>query len=111
MQGRNLLRPFTLWKAFIMSKREKLRRKLRDNPKAATKQDIQTLLGHFDFILDHVSGSHHVFLNERSEEQERLVIPIHGTKVKPFYVKLILNTIDGLFPIEDESSQDDSDDE
>jgi predicted RNA binding protein YcfA (HicA-like mRNA interferase family) len=83
-----------------MSKREKLRLKLRNNPKGRTKQDIFTLLGHFGFILDHVTGSHHVFRCEINGTIYRIVVPIHGQKIKPLYVKEIIQTIDALFAVE-----------
>jgi hypothetical protein len=38
-----------------MSKRGKLRQKLRNNPKNATKQDVETLLLSYGFVLDRVS--------------------------------------------------------
>jgi predicted RNA binding protein YcfA (HicA-like mRNA interferase family) len=69
---------------------------LSENPKGRTKQDIETLLGHFGFSLDHVTGSHHVYLSEN----QRVVIPIHKNKVKPAYVKQILDLLDLLYPSE-----------
>lgn len=84
-----------------MSKRDKLRRKLRNNPKGRTKQDIETLLAQFGFILDRVSGSHHVFLLRTGEAVHRIVVPIHGQKVKPVYVKQVVQKLDELFPVED----------
>ncbi|MBE2272046.1 MAG: type II toxin-antitoxin system HicA family toxin [Anaerolinea sp.] len=86
-----------------MSKRDKLRRKLRNNPKAATKQDVETLLGHFGYILDHVTGSHHVYLRETEDERHRIVIPFHGTKVKALYVKLVLTELDEIAPEKEET--------
>ncbi len=44
-----------------MSKRDKLRRKLRNHPKGAKFSEVETLLLGFGFILARVSGSHHVF--------------------------------------------------
>jgi len=84
-----------------MSKRDKLRRKLRNNPKGRTKQEIETLLINFGFSLDRVSGSHHVFIWWDGKTHQRIVVPIHGQRVKPVYVKQIVERIDELFPPED----------
>ena len=91
-----------------MSKRDKLRRKLRNNPKGRTKQEIETLLGYFGFELERVSGSHHLYTVQIRGETYRLVVPIHGREIKPFYIKQALDLIDELFPL-DTSLQDDSD--
>jgi predicted RNA binding protein YcfA (HicA-like mRNA interferase family) len=91
-----------------MTKRDKLRRKLRENPKNRTKQEIETLLGHFGFVLDRVSGSHHNFIVRIENKTHRLTVPIHGQAVKTAYVKQILEKIDELFPIES-STEDDRD--
>jgi predicted RNA binding protein YcfA (HicA-like mRNA interferase family) len=84
-----------------MSKRDKLRRKLRQNPKGRTKQEIETLLGHFGFTLDRVSGSHHNFVVRIGDTTHRLTVPIHGQTVKTTYVKQVIEKIDELFPLED----------
>ena len=47
-----------------MSKREKLRERLRDNPKNATFSDIQKLLEQEGFTLDRITRSHHVFAKD-----------------------------------------------
>ncbi len=44
-----------------MSKRDKLRRKLRTNPKGVKFSELETLLLRFGFILVRVKGSHHFF--------------------------------------------------
>src|SRR5262249_10323040 len=83
-----------------MSKREKLRRKLRNNPKGVTKQDMVTLLTAFSFVLDRVSGSHHIFIYRTDDTVQRLVIPIHGNEIKPKYVPWALEVLDEVFPTE-----------
>ncbi len=91
-----------------MSKRDKLRRKLRNNPKGRTKREIETLLGQLGFVLDRVSGSHHVFILRDGDTVHRIVVPIHGQRIKPVYVKQVIEKIDEIFPIEEgeESSED-----
>lgn len=38
------------------------------------------------YVLDRVRGSHHIFV--KSGEQN-IIVPVHGGKVKPFYVRQI----------------------
>ncbi len=94
-----------------MTKRDKLRRKLRNNPVGRTQQDIETILGHYGFTLDHVTGSHHVYVLDTKSGKQRLIVPLHGQKVKPAYVRLVLEKLDELFPLDEQrdSSNEDSD--
>jgi predicted RNA binding protein YcfA (HicA-like mRNA interferase family) len=94
-----------------MSKRDKLRRKLRNNPKSRTKQEIETLLGQFGFVLDRVSGSHHVFILRLGDATHRIVVPIHAQTVKSVYVKQVIEKIDELFPTENSGDSPGDDDE
>jgi hypothetical protein len=50
-----------------MTKREKLRRKLRNNPAGATIQDVETLLTGFGFTLARVTGSHRIYEFEQGD--------------------------------------------
>lgn len=65
-----------------MSKREKLRRKLRNNPTDATMEEVETLLTRFGFKLARVSGSHHIFEYEDEQRFRQIIVPLHGRKVK-----------------------------
>ncbi len=92
-----------------MSKRDKLRRKLRNNSKGRTRQDIETLLKQFGFILDRVTGSHYIFIliDKANNTVHRVVIPIHGQQVKTVYVKQVIEKLDELFPITETDEGDD----
>jgi predicted RNA binding protein YcfA (HicA-like mRNA interferase family) len=92
-----------------MSKREKLRRKLRNNPTDATMQEVETLLLRFGFVLDRVSGSHHLFVYKQGEGYRSIGIPLHGRKVKKVYVERVIELLDDLFPIEDKAEEEDID--
>lgn len=83
-----------------MSKREKLRRKLRNNPKDATMQEVETLLSRFGFKLERISGSHHVFRFSDDEQTQSISVPLHGRKVKTVYVRQVIELLDELFPEE-----------
>lgn len=81
-----------------MTKREKLRRKLRNNPADATMQEVQTLLSYFGFELARTTGSHHIFEYDDGENFRQIVVPLHGRKVKKFYIKRISQILDDMFP-------------
>lgn len=87
-----------------MTKRDKLRRRLRNNPKGAKFSDVETLLLSFGFYLDRVSGSHHLFRYDSEVHTESVIIPVHGNSVKTHYVKEVTELLDTLFP-EDDSSK------
>lgn len=86
-----------------MTKRDKLRQRLRNNPKGAKFSDVETLLLNFGFRLDRVSGSHHLFRYDTGEQTVGIIIPVHGNHVKTHYVKDVLEVLDELFP-EDRSA-------
>lgn len=87
-----------------MTKRAKLRKKLRNNPVDANMQDLQTLLEGYDFVLDRVSGSHHLFIYETATAYRSISVPLHGKKVKKVYTQKALDLLDELFP---ESTEED----
>jgi predicted RNA binding protein YcfA (HicA-like mRNA interferase family) len=89
-----------------MSKRKKLLAKLRNNPKAATMQQLETLLGYFGFQLSRVTGSHHIFIYTDGEVEIVINVPLHGKKVKTYYVKQALDKIKPLV-VEDEAEDGD----
>lgn len=94
-----------------MSKREKLRRKLRNNPEGATMQEVETLLLRFGFILARVSGSHHIYEYEEGDTWKQVIVPLHGRKVKKIYVKKVVEALDDLFFEDTDEQEDESDDE
>jgi predicted RNA binding protein YcfA (HicA-like mRNA interferase family) len=57
-----------------MSKRDKLRARLKNNPTGATFSDIRTLLEQEGFLLDRITGSHHIF----TKDQTTFVVPVHN---------------------------------
>lgn len=72
-----------------MSKREKLLAKLKNNPHNVTFDQVRKLLPEQNFVLDRVSGSHHVF----KREQVTFVIPVHKNQVKAVYVRRVIEII------------------
>ena len=92
-----------------MSKREKLRQKLRNNPVGATMQEVETLLKRFGFLLLRVSGSHHVYRYDDGQHIRNIVVPLHSRKVRTVYVREVIQMLDELFP--EDVDEDDEDDE
>lgn len=92
-----------------MSKREKLRLKLRNNPADANMQDVQTLLQQYGFVFVRTRGSHHIFEYDDGVHWSQLIVPLHGRKVKKIYVKRITDELDKLFPLSDEDEDDHED--
>ena len=81
-----------------MSKREKLRQKIKNNPNNVNFNDLRTLLTNFGFVLIRTSGSHHLFQYNDGTQTKSITIPVHGSKVKAFYVKKVTDLLDTLFP-------------
>jgi predicted RNA binding protein YcfA (HicA-like mRNA interferase family) len=73
-----------------MTKREKLRQRLKNNPKNATFSDIRKLLEQEGFELNRITGSHHVF----TKGEITFVVPVHNNKVKTVYVKRVIELIE-----------------
>ena len=74
-----------------MSKREKLIEKIKNSPNNVSFAQIEKLLLQEDFILDRISGSHHVL----KKGDLIFVIPTHKNRVKTVYVKRIIELIEG----------------
>jgi predicted RNA binding protein YcfA (HicA-like mRNA interferase family) len=73
-----------------MSKREKLRARLKNNPTDVTFADLRTLLEQEGFLLDRVTGSHHVF----TKDETTFVVPVHNNRIKTIYVKRAIELIE-----------------
>jgi predicted RNA binding protein YcfA (HicA-like mRNA interferase family) len=89
-----------------MSKKDKLRRRLRNNPVGVKYTEIETLLSRFGFTLQRVTGSHHIFIYEDESNPINVIIPVHGNAVRAIYVKDALAIIDALFPEQTDEEQD-----
>jgi predicted RNA binding protein YcfA (HicA-like mRNA interferase family) len=59
-----------------MARRTKLFEKLKNNPVNATFAQIEKILRSEDFILDRISGSHHIY----KRGSIIFVFPVHGGK-------------------------------
>ncbi len=89
-----------------MSKRERLRQKLRGLPADAGMRDVQTLLERFGFKWIRTRGSHHIFEYDDGERSSQVVFPLHGSKVKRIYIRRVIDLLDELFPPEEEKDDD-----
>jgi predicted RNA binding protein YcfA (HicA-like mRNA interferase family) len=73
-----------------MSKRDKLIERLKNSPNNATFAQIEKLLIQENFVLERVTGSHHVF----KKSDLIFVVPVHKNKVKAVYVKRVIELIE-----------------
>jgi predicted RNA binding protein YcfA (HicA-like mRNA interferase family) len=73
-----------------VSKREKLLEAIKQSPNNVTFAKIRKLLEHDGFILERITGSHHVFRKEAAI----FVVPVHKNKVKAVYVKRVVEIIE-----------------
>lgn len=73
-----------------MAKRTKLFEKVKNNPNDVTFAQVEKLLIGEGFVLDRVSGSHHVYCREAVT----FVIPVHGKRVKSVYVRRLIEIIE-----------------
>jgi predicted RNA binding protein YcfA (HicA-like mRNA interferase family) len=96
-----------------VSKKDKLRRKLKNKVADANMQDVESLLGYFGFRLARTSGSHHIYEYDADGVWKQIIVPLHGNKVKKIYVKKVIEAIDELFPeaTENEETGEGEDDE
>lgn len=85
-----------------MSKREKLRARLKNNPSNATFSDIRKLLEQEGFVLDRITESHHVF----TKDKITFVVPVRNNKVKTIYVKRVIELVEQTEIQEDEDEED-----
>jgi predicted RNA binding protein YcfA (HicA-like mRNA interferase family) len=75
-----------------MSKQEKFRARLKNNPNNATFSDIRKLLEQVGFALDRITGSHHIFV----KDEITFVVPVHNNKVKTIYVKRVIELLEQI---------------
>ena len=71
-------------------RRDKLLEKLKNQPNNVTFGDVRKLLETEGFILDRISGSHHIFC----KGSIIFAIPTHRNRVKVVYVKRVIEIIE-----------------
>jgi len=76
-----------------MTQRDKLRAKIRSQPKNVWFDELQTLLGYYGYRLVRVSGSHHRFQRQGSPP---VTISRHGAHVHSAAVDEVLRILDSL---------------
>ena len=77
-----------------MTKSDKKNRKIRQNPGNARFHDFVTWIEDNGFILDRVSGSHHIFVHPNIDSPINIQKKKDGT-AKSYQVKQAINIIDG----------------
>lgn len=78
-----------------MTKRQKLRQKIEQNPKHVLFQDLRLLLEENGFELKRTKGSHHSFVGKVAGKKTSLVVP-YKKPLKEVYVKKALDLIKQL---------------
>jgi predicted RNA binding protein YcfA (HicA-like mRNA interferase family) len=69
---------------------EKLIERLKRSPHNATFSDLRRLLEVEGFVLERITGSHHVFRREGAV----FVVPVHNNRMKSVYVKRAIAIIE-----------------
>lgn len=90
-----------------MTKKEKLRQKLTNNPNNVRIGELQSLMEYYGFSLARVRGSHHTF---RHDTLPNVVLPVHQGKIKSIYVKRVLELLNS-FGKDDDTISEDNDEE
>ena len=75
-----------------MSKKDKLLKAMKNNPKDVPFEDIKKLLESYGYVCHNSGGSHFVF---RKEFCEHIVIP-YNKPIKAIYVKHVLEILGEL---------------
>lgn len=73
-----------------MGKKEKLIQQLKNSPNNVTFADIRKLLELEGFILDRITGSHHIF----QKDDTVFVLPVHRNRVKSTYIIRVIKLIE-----------------
>jgi predicted RNA binding protein YcfA (HicA-like mRNA interferase family) len=84
-----------------MTKRDKLRERLKNNSKDATFSDIRKLLELEGFTLDRATGSHYIF----EKNDITFVVPVHNNRVKTVYARRVLELIEQAEDEQDEEEK------
>jgi predicted RNA binding protein YcfA (HicA-like mRNA interferase family) len=93
-----------------VTKREKRLRKLRQNPKQITFDEIKQVLEDYGFIHVRTSGSHHTFIANLEGRDWRITIPFHRP-IKPPYIRAALRMIDEILQIQGYEEQENIDEQ
>jgi predicted RNA binding protein YcfA (HicA-like mRNA interferase family) len=78
-----------------MTKREKLRQRIEQNPKNVSMRELRALLEAYGFELDRVKGSHYSFIIEVGGREMLLVVPFRHP-LHSVYVKKALALIEQI---------------
>lgn len=75
-----------------MTRFKKLKNKIeQEKPsKSVTFDEIKKYLEHYNYHLDRITGSHHIFKNNRGES---ITLPVHNKRVKYVYIRKIKKEI------------------
>ncbi len=78
-----------------MTKRDKLRRRIQQNPKNVSFRNLQLLLEAYGFELKRTRGSHHSFVGQVKGQSVLLTVPFRRP-LQPIYVRQALALIEQI---------------
>lgn len=93
-----------------MTRRQKRRQKIAQNPKNVRFEDLRRLLEDYGFELKRTKGSHHSFVGYIGDEKTTIVIPFRRP-LQQVYVEKVLNILDEIEPLESDESEEGEDDD
>ena len=79
-----------------MSRIQKRLNRLFQGSKDVKWSEIQTILSYYGCTLEKPNGSHWVVYNKKYSELGQITIPVHGNRIKPVYVKRLVQFLEEL---------------
>ncbi|MBZ0302605.1 MAG: type II toxin-antitoxin system HicA family toxin [Anaerolineae bacterium] len=94
-----------------MTRRQKRRLRIAQNPRNVRFEDLRRLLEDYGFELRRTKGSHHSFVGYMGDEKVTLVIPFR-LPLQKVYVEKVLAILNEIEPLDsDESEEGEGDDD
>jgi predicted RNA binding protein YcfA (HicA-like mRNA interferase family) len=93
-----------------MTRRQKRRQKIAQNPKNVRFEDLRRLLEDYGFELKRTKGSHNSFVGYVGDEKTTIVIPFRRP-LQQVYVEKVLSILDEIEPMESDEAEESEDDD
>jgi len=93
-----------------MTRRQKRRQKIAQNPKNVRFEDLRRLLEDYGFELKRTKGSHNSFVGYVGDEKTTIVITFRRA-LQQVYVEKVLSILDEIEPMESDEAEESEDDD
>lgn len=93
-----------------MTRRQKRRQKIAQNPKNVRFEDLRRLLEDYGFEVKRTKGSHNSFVGYVGDEKTTIVIPFRRP-LQQVYVEKVLSILDEIEPMESDEAEESEDDD